>query len=1030
MTHGSRMKRLGFALLVTSIRWASGFKIHQPWSRKHWCESVVVPEWPFEYRKSAGQTLELKGRTSSSAQIFNHVCGRRGARSKCHRCENIECDGSRCEYQLQGMPYAALPPNVPSVSDTPWAVGGAHRNDFGNASTMGVCVMLSGGPCVDPVGTDYSACSARCWGFSSGAATPRAAKVVGDGGLSHSYGGWQDSHAYVGWEYSKTLDLSGEATPQGRVDTLAGSGTAGLADGASQTAEFNSPQDLAVDAAHNVYVADTNNHCIRKIDTSGVVTTIAGSAVSGYVDGIGTDARFDSPAGISLYYDGSDGNNNVVLVVADTGNHRIRKITGLNLNDGGGASASTVVAVTTLTGWKGKSPSSGYADGSPERARFASPAGLVAAASGRVFVADTFNHAIRVIEVDGSVTTLSGTRVLLESTPGCPAPCLRGVPGYDDGQLTSSQFYFPSRIAVALDGMLLVTDGHRLRRLSRTQNVTTITQEISSENRVVTIAGTTAAGSVDDVGDRARFDHPHGAIQTSNGRIYVADTSSCQVRRVSPSASIAISATCATRLVDVMRPSGCASYDPALDARADRMTAKVGALHYNYGVTYQDPQLPGQLRESGRLLRRCVGSPPFKNGTRSTGVSAGPRAAVLHGGFTEIDNTDSETTIRISCPLINGCNNATVYGGVDGVYADESSICAAALHSGVIPAGPVGGASEGHIIVTVKDGDSDSGVTAASNAVTPQRLARSYGRSFTIAHYPVEIVEVQTLAGASAAALDAKCGFHDGIPPQNAKFNLPMGLASATLNSSAGPFAGLGTALSGSEHLYIADTGGHRIRRVTAVCSQICENGGSCTGPDTCTCVTGWSGYDCTKPLCEGVTCGDREICTGPDSCTCVPGYSGDACADPTCVQSCEHGGVCTAPDTCTCAIGWFDANCTTPVCAQTCGNGANCTSPDTCTCPSEWQGSDCRVPVCSQTCQNGGTCVAPNTCRCPAQWSGLDCAMPVCNQGFFVPEVVAPVPEFHYTYTPCNLSQWCAETNSFDCKQTQREFVCFVLFF
>ena len=996
---------------------ATPFKVQQAWSTKHWCASVLTPEWPFEYGKTGGQAAELKGRTSSSAQHFGHTCARRGAESKCHRCEEIGCDGSRCQYQLQGMPYASLPPNVPSVSDTPWAVGGRHRNDFGNATTTAICVMLSGGPCVDPVGADYSNCSVRCWGSTSGGCVPRPARTVADATVPLEYTGWEDAHAYVGWAYDKRLGLSGGGavggeTPQGIVDTIAGSGVAGHADGTLAAAQFDSPQDLTVDVQHNVYVVDTNNHCVRMVSPAGVVTTVAGSTTAGYVDGVGGTARFNAPAGISLYYDATT--HNVVLVVADTGNHRIRKIVK-------SSNVPATFTVTTLAGWKGKSPTSGYADGTPELARFASPSGLAAAADGRVYVTDSFNHAVRVVSLNGTVGTVSGTRVLLEPTPGCPAPCLRGIPGYDDGQVTAAQFYFPSRVAIALDGMLLVTDGHRLRRVSRDPYVSTTTQEVVSKNRVVTIAGATTSGRVDDFGKLARFDHPHGVVQTASGRIYVSDTSSCRLRRVSSSASIAIAATCATRLVDVVRPAGCSSYDPPLDARADRTTAKAGAMHYNYGVTYDDPQLPSEVRETGRLLPKCVGTPPVANGMRSTAASLGPRTSVVHESFEHLDATDVATTIRLSCPVDCNAGYGAVFGGLHGVYADESAICAAALHAGAIPSGVGGGAGEGQVTVTIMHGDVDSGVAGAANSIVPRALQRAYGRSFSVKHYPIELVEVQTLAGAPAAALDRACGHLDTWPPQEAMFNLPMGIASAVMNvSHGGAQAGLGAALTGSELLYVADTASHRIRRVTAVCSQVCENGGACTAPDKCTCAAGWSGYDCTKAVCTA-GCGAREVCTGPDSCSCVPGYSGAGCTQAICAQTCEHGGSCIRPDTCGCTAGWFDSNCTTPVCDQTCGNGGNCTAPDLCTCPSQWQGTDCRTPVCTQTCLNGGSCVAPDTCRCAAAWSGLDCAMPICTQGFFVAEVVAPVPASHDEYVPCNRSRWCAETNSFDCKQTAR---------
>ena len=111
--------------------------------------------------------------------------------------------------------------------------------------------MLSGGSCVISTTSDYSLCAVRCWGFGSGPVVPRPV----------------DAQDYVGWTYSKSPDLPvGGGTPQGSVATIAGSGVAGFADGIGSAAQFNSPQDLTVDRDHRVYVADTNNHCIRQID--------------------------------------------------------------------------------------------------------------------------------------------------------------------------------------------------------------------------------------------------------------------------------------------------------------------------------------------------------------------------------------------------------------------------------------------------------------------------------------------------------------------------------------------------------------------------------------------------------------------------------------------------------------------------------------------------------------------------------------------------------------------------------------------
>jgi len=107
-------------------------------------------------------------------------------------------------------------------------------------------------------------------------------------------------------------------TARPRVITLAGS-SEGYADGSGSAAQFSGPLDVAVDAQGNVYVADTANHRIRKITPDGAVTTLAGSGTPGNADGPATEARFRGPEEVTV---DSAGN----VYVADTGNHRIRKI--------------------------------------------------------------------------------------------------------------------------------------------------------------------------------------------------------------------------------------------------------------------------------------------------------------------------------------------------------------------------------------------------------------------------------------------------------------------------------------------------------------------------------------------------------------------------------------------------------------------------------------------------------------------------------------------------------------------------------
>jgi sugar lactone lactonase YvrE len=278
----------------------------------------------------------------------------------------------------------------------------------------------------------------------------------------------------------------------GNITTIAGTGTQGFTGdaGPASAATLDSPQGLAIDATNNLYIADTHNHRIRELNlTTGIIITVAGSTPGFSGDtGPATSAQLNLPTALALDAAGN-------LYIADTGNHRIRKLT------------TTVITTIAGTGAQGFSGDNGPATS----AAIDSPTGLAVDIAGNLYLADTHNHLIRKITAStGRITTIAGNGLL-------------GFSG-DAAVATAASLALPHGLSLDVTGNIYLadTENHRIRRIDVITGI------------ITTVAGDGTQAFSGDSGPAiaASLDSPGATSLSPSNLLTLSDTGNQRIRQL------------------------------------------------------------------------------------------------------------------------------------------------------------------------------------------------------------------------------------------------------------------------------------------------------------------------------------------------------------------------------------------------------------------------------------------------------------------------------------------------------------------
>ena len=581
------------------------------------------------------------------------------------------------------------------------------------------------------------------------------------------------------------------------IETVAGGGSS-LGDGdnvAAVAALLNDPTGVALDGAGNLYIADSENHRIRKVDAAGVISTVAGDGTEGYNGdgGAATAAQLNYPVGVAV-----DGSGN--LYIADLGNHRIRKV-----------DAAGVISTVAGAGSTGESGGGFGGDGGPATAaQLRSPAGVALDGAGNLYIADALNNRIRKVDSAGTITTVAGA-----GTEGF---------GGDGGPATAAQLYRPAGVALDGAGNLYIADfgNNRIRKVDAAGVISTVAGAGST--------GESGGGFGGDGGPAvaARLYLPRGVALDGAGNLYIADLLNHRIRKVDAAGVISTVAGAGST-----GESGGGFGGDGGPAVAARLNFPVGVAVDGSGNLYIADTDNDRIRkvDAAGVISTVAGG--------GYGGDGGPAvAAQLNWPFDVA--LDGAGNLYIADWLHNRIRKVDAAGVISTVAGGGSSLgdggpaTAAQLNfpEGVAPDGAgnlyiadtynnrIRKVDAAGVISTVAGGGSslgDGGPATAAQLSGPSGVAVDGAGNLYIADRGNRRIRKVDAAGVISTVAGGGSSLGDGGPATAARLNFPVGVA-----------------LDGSGNLYIADTDNNRIRKVDAagVISTVAGDGTCCYSGD------------------------------------------------------------------------------------------------------------------------------------------------------------------------------------------------------